>query len=360
MSSAGLVLKFPTNREMDVTTQEYQRDASKLAGQKILPMKESMAQKVEWDELDNDTGMTRVHTMDADPKVSSRPGSKLKSYEPIPHKEAEVVKESELLKARAFGSLGGVMDIEQYVMEAFQRGMNKDDIRIEWETWQALQGQLLIEEDGYALTETFPIQEFTPDVEWDELENARPLADIDAAGQLFAGTGASAQGALMWANHFTLTQLFQNQNDADLKGFTNENFRRATYGLEDLNRILAARNYPTWFEYDEGYYHTKTDFRRFIPNGVVIIEGKRPQGQKAGDYCTTPTFHRTRNGQPAPGRFAFIQVNGQPSRTGNQAISLEQLGAHGNPSVAVIHGVYGGPRLKYPRSIIKINAFTED
>ena len=102
---AGLVLKFPTNVEMDVTTQEYQRDASKLKGQTLLPIETSNSQRVEWDELDNEKGMTAVHTMDTDPKVAGRPGSKLKSYEPIPHKESELVKESELLKARAFGRL---------------------------------------------------------------------------------------------------------------------------------------------------------------------------------------------------------------------------------------------------------------
>jgi hypothetical protein len=52
-----------------------------------------------------------------------------------------------------------------------------------------------------------------------------------------------------------------------------------------------------------------------------------------------------------------VLVNGQPNSAGAAAISLAQLGAHGNPSIGVCHGVYGGPRIKYPRSIIKVNAF---
>ncbi|GEM_PF-1880510 len=353
----GLVLKFPTNVEMDFTTQEYQRDSSKLKGQMILPVVGKQSQVVEWDELDNEKGMTSVHTMDTDPKVASRPGSKLKSYEPIPHKETELVKESELLKARAFGTLGGVISIQDLVMEAFLRGMNKDDIRIEWEIWQALQGALTINENGYILNETFPIQEYTPNVAWDQLATAAPLKDLNAVKLLFAGTGASAQGAIAHSNQATFNKILENTNADDLRGFNVDNFKAAAFDLMQFNKMMEARGLPIWDIHDEGFYPDQGDFQRFIANGKVIIEGKRPPGQKVGDYCTTPSLHRSQGGMPAPGRFAFITVNGQPNSTGTEAVSLAQLGASGNPSIGVVHGVYGGPRIKYPRSIVKINAF---
>ena len=353
----GLVLKFPTNVEMDFTTQQYTRDSAKLLGQKLCPLVNTQAQVVESDELDNDVGMTGVHTMDTDPRVRRRPGSRLHSFEPIPHKETELIKESEMLKARAWGTLGGVINIEYLVMDAFRRAMGMDDIRIEWEIWQMFQGELNIDENGYKLEEEFAIQEFTPNVAWDDLENAKVLSDLDTVSQMFVGTGASAQGAVMVGNGVTLNKIFENKNTDDLKGFTNENFRVATYSVEDLNKLLTARKRPTFLEYDEGFYRTKQEFEKFIPDGTLIVVGKRMAGQQNTEYKLTPTLHRTQNGMPAPGRFAFLTVNGQPNVTGTQAVSLQQLGQHGNPNIGVVHGFYGGPIMRYPRSIIKVNAF---
>jgi major capsid protein E len=356
----GLVLRFPTNVEMDVTTQEYQRDASKLKGQQILPMKLVQSQKVEWDEKDNVVGMTAVHTMDTDPKVRGRRGSNLKSYEPIPHKETELIKESELLKARSFGTLGGVINIDDLVMGAFSDAMSLDDVRIEWEIWQALQGQLNIDENGVVLSETFPIQEYTPDVPWDERADAFVLRDLNAIAQLFTPVGASAQGSIAHLNQATFNKILENTNPLDLRGFNVDNFRSAAFDLGQFNKLLEARKLPIFDVYDEGFHDDLGVFRRFIANGKVVIEGKRPPGQRIGDYVSTPSLHRVVNGQPAPGRFAFITVNGQANDLGMVAgVSLQQVGSVGNPNIGIVHGVYGGPRLVYPRTVVKVNAFEE-
>jgi hypothetical protein len=356
----GLVLKFPTNVEMDVTTQEYTRDASKLEGQQILPITPKQAQKVEWDERDNVLGMTAIHTMDTDPKVRKRRGSKRHSFEPIPHKESELVKESELLKVRAFGTLGGVINIEELVMDAFRDAMTLDDVRIEWEIWQALLGELIINENGYQLDEVFPVQQYTPNVPWNHREGAFPLRDHNAIAQLFAPVGASAEGAVERMNQKTFNALLENINTDDLRGFNVNNFRAASFDITQLNTLLSSRGLPIIKVYDEGCHDDAGVFRRFIPNGKSVIVGKRSAGQKIGDYVTTPSLHRTANGAPAPGRFAFITVNGEVNGLGMQAgVSLTDLGGVGNPSIGIVHGVYGGPRILYPRSIVVVNAFEE-
>jgi hypothetical protein len=358
--SAGLVYKFPTNVEMDVTTQEYQRDGKKLEGMKILPVNNKSTTRVEWDEKDNETGKTSVHTMDTDPRIRRRPGSKTHSFEPIPRKETELVKESELLQARALGTLGGVIDLEEYVLDCFRRGMNLDDIAMEEEIWAALDGELVIDENGVKLNEEFPIQEFTPTVPWDQLATATPLKDMNAVKLMFAGTGASAEGSVAYSNQLTFNRILENTNVNDLRGFNVDNFRAATFDMEQFNKMMIARGLPMWKIYDEGYYpENSQNFKRFMRNGRVTIIGKRAPGQNVGDYILTPTLHRFEKGRPAPGRFAFMTVNGQPSTAGRMGISGEQLGQHGNPSFGVVHGFYGGPRLQYARSVVRVNAFTE-
>ena len=356
---SGLVFRFPTNVEMDAITQEYRPDPARFIGQTILPPVAKNTQRVEWFERHNVKGKTSVHTMDTDARTVGRRGETLKSYEPIPHKEAEIVKESEILKSRDLATLGGVISMDELVMDAFRTAMLKDSVAMEVECWSALQGQLSINENGVVIEETFPIQEYTPQTEWDDLANATPLKDLNAVKLMFRATGASAQGSKLYLNEGTFHKILENQNANDLRGFNVDNFRSAAFDIDQFNKLLAARGLPMFQIYDEGWINEGGNFQLFIPNGKAILVGKRQAGESVGDYAMTPTLHRSVNGVAAPGRFAFVTVNGQQSQLGQTGVSMAQLGGHSNPRFEVVHGVYGGPRLIYPRSVIKINAFEE-
>ena len=249
------------------------------------------------------------------------------------------------------------MSIDDLVMDRFSARMGKDAIRQEWEIWQCLQGSLAINENGVVIAEAFPIQSFTPTVPWDTSATATPLKDLNAIKLLFRGTGASAQGAVIKLNQATFNKLLENTNANDLRGFNVENFRSATFDIDQFNKLLAARGLPIFEVYDEGYLDDAALFQPYIPNGRAICVGKRAAGQPVGNYILTPTLHRQNGGQPAPGFFAFITVNGAPSPMGTTSVDLATLGAAGNPKIAVTSGFYGGPVLYYPRSIVKINAY---
>ena len=350
----GIVFKFPTNVEVDGLTQENSRNPGAFVGLRITPFVERVAQRVQWDELDIAVGMTPAHKLGTDPSIKSRPGSKRREYRPIPHKEEELVNEQELLEALQLGTLGGVVSIDQLVMEAWKRGQDDDKVRAEWEIWQAYLGHLAFDENGVVVDEEFPVQEYTPEVPWDELAMATPLADMLAESQMFAGKGASAKGAVKYMNQFTLNCVLNNRNANDIKGF-NEGILPLTYDLEAVNKILSKRGLPIIEVYDEGYHKTKVDYERFIPDLKTVTIGKRPPGEVVVDYLLAPSLHRLKDGKPAPGFFSFIEVNGQQNITGQATVSLAQLGAGKNPKIEVVHGFYGGPRMKYPRSVIKGN-----
>lgn len=359
---SGLVYQFPRNVALDEVTQEVVRDREKLIGQTILPFVEKDTQLVEWDELDHEQGMTAVHTMGADAKIANRPGSKTHQYKPIPHKEEELIKEDEMLNARQLGTLGGVINLNDLVMERFNAGIGKDWIRAEWEIWQALRGRLQIDEDGVLVDEIFPIQTFDAvadgigGVYYTDLDDSTPLADDDKIALMFRNTGATANGAKEYMNKATLNTLLRNKNANDIRGF-NEGLRSILFDLPSLNKMRTARSLPEIVVYDEGWEDKNENFKLFIPDGESIIVGKRMPGQMVGDFLLTATFHRRKNGKPAPGFFAFVTVNGKGNPNGMTSVSLDELGASGNPKVGVLHGFYGGPRLKYPRSIIKRKLF---
>jgi hypothetical protein len=153
--------------------------------------------------------------------------------------------------------------------------------------------------------------------------------------------------------------LLENTNANDIRSFHGENFSEASYDLFAVNKILARRGLPIIKVYDEGYNKkvngVKT-FKRFIPDGKSVVVGKRPMNQKVGAVAMTPSLHRVKNGQPAPGMFAFAEVNGQPN-TGVAVIDVELLGSAANPRIKVTGGFYGGPLIRFGRSVIRKNLY---
>jgi|SRR5436853_2164537 len=161
-----LIATFPTNYELDIVTQEYtiQRDA--FTGQIILPFVDHHVQRVRWDEKDSERGMTSPHAMDADPKVDKRPGSKTREYEPIPFKQTDLIKESELLRARELGTLAGSISLDRLVADTMKARVDKTYIRAEWLRWKTLTGGFTINENGVKVTETFPVQTYNAAIAW--------------------------------------------------------------------------------------------------------------------------------------------------------------------------------------------------
>jgi hypothetical protein len=348
-----LTLTFPTNHELNEVVQAFKINPDRFIGlSKLLPMNTSMAQKVRWDERDHDRGLTAPHVMGTDPKNDARQGSKTYEYEPIPFKETDILKESEILRARELGTLAGTLDLSAEIARIAKNRYDKTMARIEKLIWDTLRGSIAIDENGVKVTETFAVQTHTPSVDWDTVATAKPLADFNALKLKFRKTGASAAGAVAYLNQTTLNWLLENTNDNDIKGFQNANFTHLPYSLDELNKIFAARGLPTLICYDEGYVDESDTYTNFILDGEVFVIGKRPAGENIGDFTSTPSLHNNKNGQPAPGYFSVIEVNGQPSEQVG-SISMSQLGTAKNPKVEITGGIYGGTRLLYPKSVVK-------
>jgi hypothetical protein len=349
----SIIYRFPTNVSVDDATQEYFIEREKLLGDKIMPFVERWTQRVQWDELDNESGMTAPHKLKTDRRVGTRPGRRKREYKPIYFKETDVIGEDELLEEEQAGTLGGVVDMHELIGRTIKTREDKNFLRAEYLRWQALRGEININENGVRVHETFPVQTYQVDIDWRSSATATPLRDDNAVSLMFRGTGASGKGAIAYLNKTTLNWKLQNANPADLQNFRAENFRNVTFSLADLNKIQRDRELPEYELYDEGYYETATTYKTFIEDGEVIVIGKRPAGQPVGDIAMTPSLHRQKNGKSAPGMFTIVEVNGQKN-VGSIEVSLADLGASKNPKVEVTGGFYGGPRIKFPRSVIRM------
>lgn len=349
----GLLLTYPTNNELDLVVQEYTAQTDTFIGAEILPEEEQDTQKVRWDEMDADRGMTAAHAMGSDPKTDKRPGSKTREFEPIPFKESDVLKENEILRGRELGTQNGVINLDREITRIAKARMDKTKIRVEHTRWQCLRGTLAINENGVIVNETFPVQSYDTLVPFSTVATATPLKDFNAAKLLFRGTGASAKGAKAYLNETTLNWMLENQNANDLKGFQNQNFVHLPYSVDEINKVLTSRSLPTLVSYDEGYIDENGVYQTFIQDGEIIIVGARPKGQKVGGWAMTPTLHRNKNGMPAPGYFSILEVNGQPN-PGATNVDMTALGMGKNPKLEHTGGVYGGPLLRFPRSVIRM------
>lgn len=348
----SLVLTFPTNAELNEVVQAFEASPEDYIGQTILPNEESMFQEVRWDERDHDRGLTAPHVMGTDPKIDKRQGSVTRSYTPIPFKETDLLKEDEILRARQLGTMAGTLDLSAEIARIAKDRFDKTQARKEKLRWDTLKGAISINENGVVINETFAVQSHTPLVDWDTAATAKPLADFNALKLKFRKTGASAAGAKAYMNQVTANWLLENQNAADLKGFQNQNFAHLPYSVEEMNKILSIRGLPEIVVNDDGYVDEADDYIPFLSDAEVIVVGKRRKGQHVGSWVSTPSLHEDRNGQPAPGYFSIIEVNGQPSEQVG-SVSMAQLGLSKNPKVEITGGEYGGTRLVYPKSVIK-------
>jgi len=348
-----ITLTFPSNLELDIVTQQYVIRREGMVGVGLMPFQDYFHERVQWDELDFEKGLTPPHAMDADPYVQKRPGSTLREYTGIPFKAAELIKESELLRSRQMGTLGNMINLDAIVTRRMTARIDKDYLTAEYLRWLALTGSMALNQNGVIVNETFPIQTFTSVVHWALPATSTPLHDFDAIKLLFRGTGASAQGARAFMNQTTANQLLENSNAADISGFRSQNFLSLTFSIEEANRIMGARGLPSLEVYDEGYYDANGTFQTFIPDATVIVVGKRPSGERIGELALVPSFHRTINGAPAPGFFSLLTINGQPN-VGAGSVSVPQLGASGNPKLEITTGFYGGPLMFYPKSVVKM------
>ena len=348
-----LTFKFPTQVELNMMTQAYVIDRARMKGQTIIPFKDTLTSKVQWDELDNERGMTAPHQQDNDPKIVERPGSKLREYTPIFFKESELIKESEILNARAFGTLGGVINLDDLVAQRLKARIDKDFIRAEWLIWEMLQGNISIDENGVKVDEDFAVTPYDPTTDWDDHDASTPLADLRAIALAFRGTGATGGGATMYVNQTDMNHILANKNDDDFWGFVNSNFRKTTYSVDELNALLRANGLPVFEVYDEGYIDAAGVFQTFIKDGKPIVVGRR--AQTLGNFMLTPSLHEQSNGMPAGGFFSIITVNGDKS---NGTVNLADLGANPNPKIMITTGFYGGPTLYYPKSIMNVTAYS--
>jgi hypothetical protein len=335
---------YPTNAELNTIQPALTaRMAAQRVGFDIMPMRSVNAATIEWEQRDNYRGLQQLRGLDGAPTHVKPIGTNRYSYEPGVYGEFQTITETELTKRRGAAAMNVPIAVDDLVAERQEQLTVRELDRMEQIVWTLLTtGTFSIALPGGAVgfTDTFALQTYSRITAWHTTGSAVPTQDWRAVGLLGRGKGVNfGGGANAYMNKATANDLLNNTVTTDLFG------RRVGGGntlnsINDLNRFQADLDLPTINVYDEGYYDDSNTWTLFIPNNKVVVVGKRPAGQKIGEYVKTRNMV---NPDGAPGSYFFVK-----DRTGNAPDGSRQV----PPNMEVHAGHNGGPVIYYPGSIV--------
>ena len=332
---------YPTNREMQsILPEKVARLSAERVGLQIMPTRHVNAGIIQWNQKDNYRGLQQLRGLDGAPQHVIRTGSTTFNYNPGVYGEFSIIGETELT-LRAGGVTQDVpISIEDLVLEEQDRMIQRELDRIEQINWLAIAGTFSISStNGVIFTDTFNLQTYSRITAWATVATAVPLQDFRAIALLGRGNGVNfGAGATAYMNRATANTLIGNTNTGDLGG-------KRVMGGNSINNVpgiatlLQGEDLPQLAIYDEGYYDETNAFQLFIPNNRVFVIGKRPAGDRIGEYLMTRNLN---NPNGAPGRYNYVL-----DRT--NATNAEKRTP---PNIEIHQGHNGGPVIYHPKSII--------
>jgi hypothetical protein len=306
---------YPSSAELiQIAQEKLPRLTADRAGFNILPMVNQDASVLMWEQLDNFVGLQAARGMNGQPIKVDKTGANRFLMQPGVYGEFEPLDERELTERRQYGTFANSINVEDLVMLAQDKLLNRRLDRMEkiiWDLFTTGTFQVLGPGPNGVIvlhTDTFTTQTFASVVPWSTHATATPLADLRAVRLKHRGRsvdfGAAAEA---YANQVTINNMLQNTNAADVYGRRVAGLATAN-NLQGMNTLFTQDNLPSIKEYDEGYLDETGTFQPFIPDGTVVVVGKRPAGQKVGEYRMT---RNANNPGMAPGPYMRVIDRGE-------------------------------------------------
>lgn len=306
----------------------------------LFPIVDKDDHRLIWEQKDNYKGLQQVRGLAGQPARVKRVGAKRYDMEPGVYGEFIPLDEKELTIRRRYGTFGEPVSIADLVREAQDQLLVRRVDRARWILWTLLgYGTFSVPAPNGAIvhTDSFPIQTYTASVPWSTVATATPLANFRAIQLLGRGQSANfGTGAIAFMNRTTFNRMVSNTNATDIAGRRTSGLL-TVLNLKEINGVLAGEGLPMVVIYDEGYIDDNDVFQLYIPDGVVIVVGQRPAGQKVGEYRMTINLNNP-NGQAGAYTRVIDHINDRVPR-----------------SIEVHDGHNGGPVLWFPGAVIRMN-----
>lgn len=349
---------YPIAAEMsEILPDLITKGAEGRVGLSIFPPVNKSSFMVRWIQDDAGFGLMHFRGLDGAPPRVQRLGTNTFTYEPGVYGEYQVITEREMLTRAAPMRPDLPIPVGDLVMKATNQIIGRRYDRMEYNVWQLLgTGTLTIPLPGpngvSAYTDTYPIQTQTAAIPFATTATATPILEFQKIQQKQLGHSVDfGAGATAYMNQVTANRILNNGNSADFGG------RRDQYGatlnaLPQFNSYFAAQNLPKIVVVDDGYQpfpvsgveiNPSLQFQKFIPDGTIIVVGKRPGGANVGEWQQTINAMNPGN---APGPYGFVKDYANGINTGKEVA----------PKIEIHGGVNGGPAILYPSAIVVLTA----
>ncbi len=262
---------------------------------------------VRWDQWQDPYGQLPQRGLDAPPPLVTMPGLRVYEAQPGYYGGVTQLRESEIVLERQAGTIADPLDIpdRNAVLLLNFSCMAVSRIR-QTISDLLLTGTFTNINDAGNIVNSYTVEDyqtFSPANDgntgpgWAAFPvTARPINDmIYWKAQAEKGTSSMfGKTAVQLCNPFVLVDLFKT---TQIQQTYKNNYGATPIGLDNdgLNKILIGYNVPPLEEYTKGYYPTLADanardkdaFQYIIPNKSLIWIGKRPKGQKLGQFKLT-------------------------------------------------------------------------
>ncbi|WP_406698570.1 hypothetical protein V5E97_06770 [Singulisphaera sp. Ch08] len=312
---------------------------------KYFPFDSDDNHLIEWEQLDNYTGLQQLRGYNGLPMSVPRIGSKRYRAEPGVYGEFIPLDEEEMTRRRRRATYSsGPIKLNDLVAEAFKQLLTRRLNLVEKIVWDLLiAGTFSVAHPttGVTYSGSYTPPQFTPSPLWSPANKATaaPLAGMRTFRDYGVGQSCSFGGnAVQFYNSVTARSILANTNADDLGGVLLGGGNTVN-SLNNVNEVLIMNDIPKIVIYDEGYIDANGTFQYFIPTGKGLVIGKRKSGVALGRYRYTQNVNSP-NGAPKP--YSRVIIKGD-----------KEIPA----SVEVHDGHNGGPLIQFPGSVIVVNAY---
>lgn len=342
---------YPTNMELS----EIDQDLIPVLMQsnpifQQFPVREADVSVLKWEQRDNYLGLMQARGQEGEyPVVPTVP---INDYELTPGRYGEhaLITGKEIEDRRGFGQINQPINVKDLVIERQEQTATRQFNFMAYLLWTLLgKGYyIVVGPNGAVIKRDAVILQAYDSVAngnngagggsyWSNPTLGSPIADFRAVKLKHRGHSIQLDGnAAAWMNTLTLNYMLSNTNQADLFGRRSQGLETIE-GIDQYNKFIALRdNLPQIKEYDEGYLDNAGAFQTFIPDGVVILIGRRTNGAALGEFTLT------RNADNGGASSPLIKVV-------EHGLKEDQAPP---AKIGVYRGFNGGPRVFYANSIV--------
>ena len=312
--------------------------ASDPVFESLFPTENSDTYKLEWEQLDNFSGLQQARGVDGQPARVQRIGSTRYTTEPGVYGEFVDIDEKEIITRAAIAKYTGSVDLTELVMLGQRQLMQRRYDRQRFLGWTLVttgQFQVAAPNGGYEHRDRYNFGQIVASPAFSSATTATPYQFFRSLVLQSRGTSSAFDArAVCYVNQVTANRIM---NTTDIRQVLRVGGGDTLNRLSDFNQILKGEGLPTIQIYDLGYStgaNTVATFVPYIPDGVGALIGQRTNNAPLGAYRLTLNAHNNYQ----PGAYQMV-------------VNTFGTDAPGKAVCQVHDGHNGGPIVKYPSGV---------